>query len=445
MTGLVGWWPLHRTTGDAVDLSGSENHGTVSGATRGVAGKGGLQAFSFDGTDDYVRLPFRFSNAPFTVSSWVYLDTLPTDHSEAILATFDSATNDSLFFGFTWGDNLQLSTYDNSTSTSHNATGTTTVTTGTWYHAVGMWTGSEYRVYLNGALEATTASSTFVGYNADVTVGARQDYTTPDRHLDGQICSIRVYDRVLSAAEIQRLYEWGSGDYATPTGSSDGGVSYWTLDEDSGTTATDSWGTNDGTVTGATVGVTGVRDTAYDFDGTDDLIDVSSLPDLSTGYTISTWGNFDSNSTVQHPITHQYTDSDMLFRFEFSSAAAGSVEFGHTVAGTFSELVSTTTLAANEWYHLAFTSDGTNRRIYINGEVDSEDAPGTPDYSTNQRFSLGARERYAGSSWATDVYMDGSLDDVRVYNRALDPAEVAQVYRYGTRGKDLRKETVNAR
>ena len=53
MTGLVGWWPLNEYSGStAYDLSGNDNHGSLnSGVTQGVAGKGGLTSYSFDGSD----------------------------------------------------------------------------------------------------------------------------------------------------------------------------------------------------------------------------------------------------------------------------------------------------------------------------------------------------------------------------------------------------------
>lgn len=52
MTGLIGWWPLHEKTGRSNDLSGNENHGSNNSPIHGIAGKGGLTAYSFNGSDD---------------------------------------------------------------------------------------------------------------------------------------------------------------------------------------------------------------------------------------------------------------------------------------------------------------------------------------------------------------------------------------------------------
>lgn len=73
MTGLIGWWPLHEDSGRASDLSGNGNHGTLSGGvTQGVAGRGGLTAYSFDGVDGEVALPAQTLGNSFTVALWVY-------------------------------------------------------------------------------------------------------------------------------------------------------------------------------------------------------------------------------------------------------------------------------------------------------------------------------------------------------------------------------------
>jgi hypothetical protein len=57
VTGLIGWWPLHESSGKAKDLSGNGNDGALNnGVRQGVAGKGGLTAYSFDGKDEYVDI-----------------------------------------------------------------------------------------------------------------------------------------------------------------------------------------------------------------------------------------------------------------------------------------------------------------------------------------------------------------------------------------------------
>ena len=75
-------------------------------------------------------------------------------------------------------------------------------------------------------------------------------------------------------------------------------------------------------------------------------------------------------------------------------------------------------LALNTWYHATATYDGTRMRLYVNGvEVGSMSKSGAVAMNANVPLNLG---RNPGGS----RYMNGALDDVRIYNRALTPTEI---------------------
>jgi len=76
-------------------------------------------------------------------------------------------------------------------------------------------------------------------------------------------------------------------------------------------------------------------------------------------------------------------------------------------------------LTANRWQHLAVVCDGTNATVYLDGQQASQ-APVQGHFAPNPklRFMLG-RGYTAGSR-----YFSGLLADVRLYRRALSPAEV---------------------
>src|SRR6056297_138431 len=83
--------------------------------------------------------------------------------------------------------------------------------------------------------------------------------------------------------------------------------SYWKFDGD----ATDSFGSNDGTVTGATYTASGKINGAYDFDGTNDYItlgDKSSLEGFSNGITVSVWLKLNSYSSSNKGIISKFWD-----------------------------------------------------------------------------------------------------------------------------------------
>ena len=68
---LVGYWPFD---GNASDMSGNENHGTVNGATLGADRFGMVgQAYNFDGVDDFIDVNHMVLNLPssLSISLWV--------------------------------------------------------------------------------------------------------------------------------------------------------------------------------------------------------------------------------------------------------------------------------------------------------------------------------------------------------------------------------------
>jgi hypothetical protein len=80
---------------------------------------------------------------------------------------------------------------------------------GTWTHLCGVFDGSEYRVYRNGALAASTPDSTAAPANIDTpwAIGGRAPQSDNlVRLFAGQIDDLRVYGRALSAAEVEALY-----------------------------------------------------------------------------------------------------------------------------------------------------------------------------------------------------------------------------------------------
>ena len=82
---------------------------------------------------------------------------------------------------------------------------------------------------------------------------------------------------------------------------------------------------------------------------------------------------------------------------------------------------STTQVAPNEWQHMAVTYDGEQLRFYYNGVLDaSVNASGTIDYP-NYEVTIGSLDYLD-----TDFYMDGKVDEVSFWNKALSQAEIQE-------------------
>ena len=92
---------------------------------------------------------------------------------------------------------------------------------------------------------------------------------------------------------------------------------------------------------------------------------------------------------------------------------------------------SDTPIMEDTWYHVAATYDGSSIKIYVNGVEEGTPTieSGPIDYIGEQQdFKIGAGEKGNG---LLQNHFDGSIDDVRVYDRALSAEEVWQLYQAG--------------
>ena len=433
MTGLIGWWPLHENSGDkAYDLSGNGNHGSLNGGvTQGVAGKGGLTAYSFDGSDDYVSMG-DFFDAPssLTLSTWVKFDSTPNSRSTVI--TKGGSGDDS--YSLTWNpDDGGINFYvDDSNGNSSDAT-FKSPQTGVWYHILGAYDGETARIFVNGELKGSSsnASGSLVSNTNPVTIARRGNNS--QWHLDGNVADVRIYNRALTSQEIQTLYEWGNGDYARPPDSNNGGISRWKLDG----AVDDSYGSNSGTNNGVTF-TDGVDGQAGSF-ANGDYIGIGDSLDFGTSsFSISTWINpAPDESTKYYYIVSKGNSPGYLLRINSDDTVTGRISDG---SGTVST-VSRETISNNNWYHLTYAvnRNDNNSRIYINGvQQDSADISAIGDITNSGSFEIGRVDGTSGP-------YEGLIDDVRIYSKALNPKEIFELYRWGTKGRDLRKFTVNTR
>lgn len=99
----------------------------------------------------------------------------------------------------------------------------------------------------------------------------------------------------------------------------------------------------------------------------------------------------------------------------FSSSAGGSV------------LTGTSPINDGYWHHIALTWDCVTgeRKLYVDGVLDTEDVVTAAAIPNTDRYAIGAR---ATSSTTADKIYRGYVDDVRVYNSILTPAEISQIY-----------------
>ncbi len=217
--------------------------------------------------------------------------------------------------------------------------------------------------------------------------------------------------------------------YAGVVESTPGLVSYWRLDDTSGTRATDAFGTNPGSYVGAPGSgyvlragglIRGDGDAAVAF--TNGGVTVPSSATLQPGsrFTVETW------------IKPAGTDAGQLIAAKGSSwrmrfDSFGHLTFGIYVAGAEYQANSGRGLAPGTTHHVVGTYDGATARLYLDGVQVASVSHGGSVGAGSRPFVVG----YNGGVSATYRF-NGTLDEVAYYNTALSAAQVQSHYGAGT-------------
>ena len=201
--------------------------------------------------------------------------------------------------------------------------------------------------------------------------------------------------------------------------SSSGLVASYSFNEGSGTTATDSSGNgNNGTISGATWTTAGKYGSALSFNGASSRVVISDSASLhlSSGMTLEAWVSPKTAPTTWQDVI--YKQNDIYFLEAGSSVSKNPPAVGATFSSHGDQFMAgLSSLPAQTWTHLAATYDGATLLLYVNGaQVASRSMTDTLASSTNAL--------QIGGDAAFGQYFNGTIDEVRIYNRALAPAEI---------------------
>lgn len=209
-------------------------------------------------------------------------------------------------------------------------------------------------------------------------------------------------------------------------------VAWYTFDEGSGTTAHDSANGHNGTINGATW-TTGKVGGALSFDGVNDYIRVLDNPSVrftqNNSFTLCAWIN-PISSTGQGAIVGKWQSGGTRNLFTYTMERLGDTEaiaFGACQSGIGYAYPGSPAGAApvGIWSHIACVYDNRDMKIYVNGNLE---ASGYFSYNTgtntaNNDFGIGAALIDSG----IERCFGGTLDDVRIYNRALTAGEIKSI------------------
>ena len=193
----------------------------------------------------------------------------------------------------------------------------------------------------------------------------------------------------------------------------------YAFNENSGTTAADlSGNSNTGSVSGATWSAQGKFGNALSFDGGSNVVNVndSSSLWLNNGMTLEAWVYPINALAGWKSILRKEGDAFFLY----ASSDQGNVP---AVGGNFGSVAGyqiafgTSPLPSNTWTHLAATYDGSVLRLFVNGSQVSSLTVGGPIRNDALPLRIG-NSTYPGEC------LPGTIDEVRIYGRALSQSEI---------------------
>jgi hypothetical protein len=203
--GLVGYWPF---CGNANDESGNGNDGTVNGATLTEDRFGAMdKAYDFDGIDDLIETTLtNIQGSNYTISCWYNsLLNIQGEQEIGLVVSRDSpyATN-GLYIYYIGGQPHYY--FDRSKCYFSNTliSDTINLNNGSWYNYVAIFNDGFMSIYSNGILVDTLSTSEPLCVNGNFVFG--NDNILPNRFFKGSLDDIGIWNRALSAEEVQQLY-----------------------------------------------------------------------------------------------------------------------------------------------------------------------------------------------------------------------------------------------
>lgn len=385
------------------------NNGTLVGNTAYDEELGDF--FDLDGSGDYISLNTAgYLDGDFTLEMWWNFDTFSSGYQMLWGGSgYSGATG---LGAYIYGDGT-LWTYisvSGSASAPMGQSGTV-LTAGKWHHIVTTRSGGTYTNYVDGVQIQTGSGSTTSLVSPNTTIGKHYNNTSYD--VDGRVGQVRVYNNALSADEVMQNYRFTKNDY--PNGK------HATLT--SATWASEgSFSFQNGQY--ATIPVGG-------FIGDNDQIK-----------TIAAWVKGDTTSSRVFPFTISSNSSNQRY-FTFGLYNDNSkVYCSCRNGGSTNQWQDHFTITPDtSWHHIAVTFDGTTRKLYFDGDLQTtnEDNRGTATSSSWITYAnIGSSPKaYIGrgrhvSSW----YSDGKISDIKYFDKALTSEEVRAEYNKGQFGEN---------
>lgn len=468
-TDLIAHWKLDEAASATVaeDATTNDNDGAVMGATSAATPATtpvfiNTGSYDFDGVNDSIDMGSNVGNFTvadsFSISAWI--NPALDFQNHAIYG--NTWSSPGYLLRVTDQNKIRFILAQNGSVYEGMDSG---VLTPGWHHVTGVWDGANVKVYVDGVDASmtpiangtvstiTTSAHTFIGQTGQI--GSAH-------YFDGMIDDVRVYGDALSESEIAALAAGqcqggtppssssaSSASSASSESSSDASESssesssssapvivacttsgldgYWPFNEGTDTTTFDMTGMgHDGALQNGTAWASGnpaisPNPFGLAFDGTDDMVSVTDSNAFNYGtqdFTVSTFvrtteGNRSvlGNFSAGHKGWGLYIYNTNQVNF-----------FGYGTAGN-NDAAKPAVVLDGDWHHITgvYKRSGNDLTIetYVDGVLVGSSTATVGDISANSTLYFGQYMPQPG--------LNGSLDDVRIYDRALSPSEVANL------------------
>ncbi|MBU2650650.1 MAG: LamG domain-containing protein [Bacteroidetes bacterium] len=387
----------------------------------------------FAGDNDYISITGLSSNgfSGITIEAWVYPHSFNDPVPDARISNVAGHNDASSLLRI--GDSHPGELEDNDipqfvvTTGSGNkkCTGTTQMLVNKWYHIAGTYDGSNLRIYVNGILEKTVAhTGNITNGMSTMEIGG----SGTERYFDGLMDEVRIWNDARTQDEIrQNMYR----EIISPGSDL---VAYYKLNETTGTTAIDTKGSFNGTLTNMSGNEWQTSPALFGpkqclgFDGTDDYVALESALNITgTNISIEAWiyptdfkDEYFKNTIIGNDYWGGANSEGYVFRF---GGAGGDLDFTMSYSGGYNWAVTIATgvLTLNTWQHVAATYDGSDVRLYVNGVEVYSSSHSTSILSSSQNPRIGDSPGEPGGR-----LMNGSIDELRIWNDVRTPLELRE-------------------
>lgn len=409
----------------------------------------------FDGTDDYVNSNKDFSwgsSESFSISVWFKLSSL--DGVQGILGKGSAGG----YGDGNWEYRLMIINgtadfmYFNTAGAGQIVMTTSSVTANKWNHLEVTYNPTNYgKLYLNGKLVDTSSApvGTLQNRSTPLLIGHTYRTSLTNYYFRGFIDSVKIYNYDRSANEVKADYSGTKNHSETNKGASavlgtnqkngdelnNNLIGYYKMNEsiESGTVngIVDSSGNANNLTSYQAVSTGGKFGRGASFDGSNDYIygSTASFLDIGTGsFTASAWIKASIPSGTLNDVILNKGGNMLNKSGYFWNINPDGKQEVHISNGTdwlVSDLTGNNVIADDSWQFLTFTWDpNSGASLYRNGVLDNSITLKTTDIiSSTSPFLIGG--------WNTGTYsINGSIDEVRLYNRTLSPNEIKRLYNF---------------